>query len=86
MCGISLGEPSFHVSRSIHHREWVFIQAHLACVGVTFTVLLRLFRRFHADTDLFQTSIAEYSGCTCDFVLYTHTHFFQEEMIHVSYT
>ena len=72
--------------RSIHHREYVYIQVHLACVGVTFAVLFRLFRRFYADTDLFQTSIAEYSGCTCDVVLDTHIHFFQEEMIYVSYT
>jgi hypothetical protein len=51
--------PTYH---SIHHREYVFMQAHLACMGVTFTVLLRLFRRFYADTDLFQTSIPECSG------------------------
>ena len=75
--------------RSIHHREYVFIQAHLACVDITFTVLFRLFRRFHADTDLVQTSIAGYAGCTCNFVLDTYdmyAHFFQQEMIHVSYT
>jgi len=70
--------------RSTHHRDYVFIQAHPACVGVTFTVLFRLFRRFHADADLFQTSIAENSGCTCDFVLYTNTNIFREEMIYVS--
>ena len=53
------------------------VKAHLAGVGVTFTVLLRLFRCFHADSDLFQTSIAAYSGCTCDFILYVCTHIFR---------
>ena len=53
-----------------------FFRRFWSCVGVTFTVLFRLFRHFHADTELFQTNIAEYSECMSVFVLYTHKKFF----------
>jgi hypothetical protein len=66
------------------HGEHIFIQMHLVLLLVKFTVLFRLYHRFHPDAEPSQTSISAYSLSASNNRYKQGYSFLQKEMIYVS--